>query len=263
MTNRQLLAVVLLCIGNLTAIVAEAEGKVFVREFATRPSISVKAIVTTPEKPIGQVILLPGGGGDIGLNGSGQITSKSMADNFIVRTRDMYVDAGYTTVVVDTAPDVISLMTNKDAIGKNRDDVVAVAAALKKESSLPLWLVGTSASSWRLAVMTPRLQSEVGIAGVVLTSTVVAAPEVLVAAVEKITVPVLFVHHREDACYYCKPEALQSLVDALKTPNKKVVWIEGGTSQGNPCYEWAYHGFNGRESEAVGSILSWMTAGGK
>lgn len=261
MTKNNSLAVILLGIGISMAGVVEAESKSVVREFTTRPSMSVKALVTTPEKPIGQVILLPGGGGDLGLTASGQITAAKMADNFTVRTRGMYADAGYTTIVLDTASDVVNLISSRDAVARNREDVLAVAAALKKESDLPLWLVGTSASSWRLAVMTPRLQSEVGIAGVALTSTVVAVPEVLFKTVEKITVPVLVVHHREDACFYCKPEALQPLIDALRTPTKKVVWIEGGNSQGDPCHEWAYHGFNGKEPEAVGSILSWMKAG--
>lgn len=261
MTKSDLLYFVLLGIGISASSAAGAEVKSDVREFETRPSISVRAIVTTPEKPIGQVILLPGGGGDIGLSPSGQIAAPQMADNFTVRTRSMYADAGFTTIVLDTALDVINLMRSKDAVEKNRADVLAVAATLRKESNLPLWLIGTSASSWRLAVMAPKLQSDAGIAGVVLTSTVVWAPEVMINALEKITVPVLVVHHREDACQYCKPDALKPLIDALKTPVKKVVWIEGGSSRGDPCHEWGYHGFNGKEAETVGAILTWMKEG--
>jgi hypothetical protein len=261
MTTNKVLSMAFFTIGLIIATgTAVAESKSVVREFATRPSMSVKAIVVTPDKPIGQVILLPGGGGDIGLNSSGQITARQMADNFVVRTRNIYADAGYTTVVLDTASDVLNLMNSREAYIKHRDDVLAVAGTLKKESSLPLWIVGTSASSLRLALMAPRLQSDVGIAGVALTSTVIAVPEILLKAAEKITVPVLVLHHREDACAYCKPEALQTLIDALKTSSKKVVWIEGGSSQGDPCHEWAYHGFNGKEPEAVGSIISWMKA---
>lgn len=80
-------------------------------------------------------------------------------------------------------------------------------------------------------------------------------------AVEQITVPVIVVHHRKDACSYSKPEAIQPLLDALKVPTKKVVWIDEGNSQGDPCHEWAYHGFNGKEADAVGAILSWMKIG--
>lgn len=263
MANVMFLASILVGLGFVATGNAIAQSNSVVREFATRPSMSVKAIVTSPEKAIGQVILLPGGGGDIGLNASGQITSPQMADNFTVRTRSLFADAGYITIVLDVASDVIDLIspTSRDSIAKNRDDVVAVAATLKKESKLPLWVVGTSASSWRLALMTPRLQSEVGISGIALTGTVVGKSEMYWKAVEQITVPVLVVHHRKDACFYSKPEAIQPLVDALKVPTKKVVWIEDGNSQGDPCHEWAYHGFNGKEADAVGSILSWMKSG--
>jgi hypothetical protein len=263
MTNVAFLASILIGLGFVATGNANAQSSSVVREFATRPSISVKAIVTTPEKAVGQVILLPGGGGDIGLNASGQITAPQMADNFTVRTRSMFVAAGYTTIVLDVASDVTNLIspTSRDSIANNRDDVVAVAATLKKESKLPLWVVGTSASSWRLVLMTHKLQSEAGISGIVLTGTVVGKSEMYWKAVEQITVPVLVVHHRKDACFYSKPEAIQPLVDALKAPVKKVVWIEDGNSQGDPCHEWAYHGFNGKEADAVGSILSWMKSG--
>ena len=263
MTNFMFLASILIALGFLAPGNTNAQGSSVVREFATRPSISVKAIVTSPEKAIGQVILLPGGGGDIGLNASGQITAPQMADNFTVRTRSSYVDAGYITIVPDVASDVINLIspTSRDSIARNRDDVVAVAATLKKESKLPLWVVGTSASSWRLVLMAQRLQSEVGISGIALTGTVVGKSDMYWKAVEQITVPVLVVHHRKDACFYSKPEAIQPLLDALKVSAKKAVWIEDGNSQGDPCHEWAYHGFNGREADAVGAILSWMKSG--
>lgn len=255
-------AVVMVAASGLMSVAggADAESRFIPRQFETRPSISVRAIVATPEKPVGQVILLPGGGGEMGLNDAGRVTSAKMADNFIVRTRARYVDAGFRVIVPDTAPDVVNLAANREASAKHREDVIAMAAALKKESALPIWLVGTSASSWRLAAMTPRLQDEVGIAGIVLTASVVAIPEVLLPAAAKVTVPVLLVHHRQDACYYSKPESLQSLVDALKTTSKKLVWIEGGNSQGDPCHEWAYHGFNGKEDEVLGIILGWLRA---
>lgn len=250
-------------IGAVSAAGANAESAVSVREFETRPTVKVRALVVKPEKPIGQVILLPGGGGDIGLTESGQITAPQMADNFTVRTRGIYADAGYVTVIPDTAGDMVDLMRNRESIAKNREDILAIAAAMKKDSTLPLWLVGTSASGWRLAVAAPELESRVGIAGIVLTATVVWAPEVMFVAASKITVPILIVHHHDDACYYSKPDAIPSLVEALKTASKKTVWIEGGSSQGNPCHERAYHGFNGKEPEAVGAILNWMASLGK
>jgi pimeloyl-ACP methyl ester carboxylesterase len=214
MTNFVILASMLISLGFLATGNAHAQTSSVVREFATRPSISVKAIVTTPEKAVGQVILLPGGGGDIGLSASGQITTPQMADNFTVRTRSMFVDAGYTTIVLDVASDVTNLISpsSRESIAKNRDDVVAIAATLKKESKLPLWIIGTSASSWRLVLMTHRLQSEVGISGIVLTGTVVGKSEMYWKAVEQIAVPVLVVHHRNDACSYSKPEAIQPLL---------------------------------------------------
>ena len=39
---------------------------------------------------------------------------------------------------------------------------------------------------------------------------------------------------------------------------KQLVPIKGGTSQGDPCEAYAYHGFNGVESDVVKKVTQWM-----
>lgn len=244
----------LLCISG----VARSEHKSVAREFSSGQDVVTRAIVITPEKPIGYVILLPGGDGDIGLTPSGAIGNRKMADNFVVRTRNMFADAGFTTVVLDAPCCPTFGLFSKEQYLKHLEALRTIAVTLKKESGLPLWIVGTSASAGRLALMTPKIQDDVAIAGVALTATTLSLPFMPMAGAARIAVPVLVVHHRDDGCKYCKPEEVQPFVDSLGTSSKKLVWIEGGASAGDPCHEWGYHGFNGKESEAVGAVIRWI-----
>ncbi|MGH6689214.1 MAG: hypothetical protein ACREF4_00825 [Gammaproteobacteria bacterium] len=43
-------------------------------------------------------------------------------------------------------------------------------------------------------------------------------------------------------------------------PRKELVAIDGGTSRGDPCEAFAYHGFNGLEREVVSRIAAWILA---
>lgn len=244
----------LLCISSG----ARSEHISVAREFPSGSDVVTRAIVITPEKPIGYVILLPGGDGDIGLSPSGAIGNRKMADNFLVRTRNMFADAGLATIVLDAPCCPTFGLYKRDQYLKHLEALRTIAVALKKESGLPLWIVGTSASAGRLAMMTSEIQNDVALAGVALTATVLSVPSMPVARAAKISVPVLVLHHRQDGCQYCKPEDVQPFVDLLGTLSKKLVWIEGGATAGDPCHEWGYHGFNGRESEAVGAIIRWI-----
>jgi hypothetical protein len=45
----------------------------------------------------------------------------------------------------------------------------------------------------------------------------------------------------------------------VHAPRKELLTVQGGTSRGDPCEAFAYHGFNGVEAETVGKIAAWVT----
>ena len=62
-----------------------------------------RALLTMPRgKPSAVVILMPGGGGDIGLSNDGSIARDS---NWIVRTRGRYASAGIASLLLDAGAD--------------------------------------------------------------------------------------------------------------------------------------------------------------
>ena len=141
--------------------------------------------------------------------------------------------------------------------------MLAVIAWLRQQSPAPVWLVGTSRGTQSAAyIATEASPEQGGPDGVVLTSTILtdnggrAVPKM---PVDKLSIPVLVVHHEQDGCKLCAPSDLPLLMDKLaQTPKAALIMIKGGQNTGNPCEARAYHGFNGIEAEVVGKIGAWM-----
>jgi hypothetical protein len=80
------------------------------------------------------------------------------------------------------------------------------------------------------------------------------------AELDKIILPVLFVHHREDGCWS------STLADARKiqrrlTKAAKTDFIEvvgGDPPRSDPCQALSAHGFLGGEREVVAAIAGWI-----
>ena len=76
---------------------------------------------------------------------------------------------------------------------------------------------------------------------------------------DKITIPVLIVHHEQDDCKHCRYALIPGLMGKLTaTPRKELLAFRGGKNTGDPCQAQAYHGFNGIESEVVAAVAKWI-----
>ena len=48
---------------------------------------------------------------------------------------------------------------------------------------------------------------------------------------------------------------------AWASGRERLVWIDGGSSQSNPCRGQSYHGFVGREGAVVSAIIGFVRGG--
>jgi len=131
---------------------------------------------------------------------------------------------------------------------------------------VPVWLIGTSRGTQSAAYAASQLPAPAagGPDGVVLTSTILVGSNAQDRAVPqmplgRIAVPVLLVHHRDDGCSLCPFAQLSQVAQALRgAPRTQTIAVDGGTSTGDPCEAFAYHGFNGIERRVVGAIADWI-----
>jgi len=244
-----------------TAVAAHAQ-QARVVEIATRPGVTQRFLYLAPEKPKAAAVLFPGGQGDLQIMPDGSVARQK--GNFLVRSRELFVEQGIAVAVVGPPSD----RQNLAGFRQTRDhveDIGAVIDWLRREAHVPVWLVGTSRGTLSAAYISTQLQRGNGADGVVLTSTVLAQSKntregiVLDLALERIDIPVLVVHHKQDGCRVCPISEVPRLMNKLTAaPRKEFLAVEGGISEGDPCEAFAYHGYNGIEREVVAKIAAWL-----
>lgn len=244
---------------------AARAGEERVVDLPTRPGVVQRLLVLGPEKPRAAVVLLAGGHGGLQLSPSGALGWG--AGNFLVRTRHLWAASGLLVAV----PDAPSDRQAPPYLGGIRQtpqhvaDLRAVVAWLRAQAQAPVWLVGTSRGTQSAAFAATQLGPEDGGPdGLVLTSTILTdrpgnrpVPEM---ALDRIRVPTLVVHHRQDGCGHCRFDDLPVLMEKLTAaPRRELVTVDGGASQGDPCEARAHHGFQGIEDRVVAQIAAWIT----
>ncbi len=225
--------------------------------------------VRPSQKPVASVILFAGGDGALGLTGASAM--KWGAGNFLVRTRNMFAARGLLVAVVVAPSD------RKDGMNAvfrmspgHARDIGAVAAHLKKQADVPVWLVGTSMGTFSAAGGAIAAEN---VSGLVLTSTITRSdPDWKIArshrdgvasmALPQITVPALIVSHRKDGCRLTPAADASKLKDRLTNAGKvEVELLDGGAAPvSDPCEAKSQHGFFGIEARAVDTIARFIKA---
>jgi pimeloyl-ACP methyl ester carboxylesterase len=229
-------------------------------------------ILIKPNNPVASVILFAGGHGALGLRSA--TTMKWGAENFLVRCRDLFAAHNFAVAVVDAPSDQQQGMSAMFRLsGAHAGDIGAVAAYLKKQAGVSVWLVGTSMGTFsaaRGAIATKDID------GLVLTSTITRAmSESILAkshpdgvasmALDEITVPTLIVFHRKDACKVTPAADAPKLSKRLTKASKvEIALLDGGDATlSDPCRAKAPHGYFGMEAEAVNTIAKFISDNSK
>lgn len=252
-----------LCAFLLTASVS-AQTTQSVVDIPTRPGVTQRMMVLTPPAPKAVVVLLAGGHGGLQMFPNGSV--KWGEGNFLVRTRQLFADQGLQVAVVDAPSDRQSppYLAGFRQTAEHTADLKAVIAWLRESSKLPVWLVGTSRGTQSAAFVATELSGSGGPDGLVLTSTILTETKgrpVPAMALGKLQVPVLVVHHTQDGCALCAfSDAPALMAKFTHAPRSQLLTFTGGENKGDPCEAFAYHGFNGLESDVVGQIAAWVLA---
>jgi hypothetical protein len=241
----------------LVALPVQARGVVTLQ---TRPGVQLSFFITGMQgvEPRAVALMLIGGGGNIHLREEGGKV-KFGDQNFLPRARREFIAAGIQPVILDNPSDQQAGPGMSDQFRESAEhatDLRAVIAEVKKRlPGLPVFLVTTSRSTISGAYQAKALGQE--LAGVVLSSSLFRARNSPVLAVfdfSSIAIPLLFVHHRADACFatpYYEAER-----QAAKYP---LVSVSGGKPpETGPCDPLSAHGYFGKEAETVAAIAAWM-----
>lgn len=233
-------------------------------DIPTRSGVSQRLLVMAPAEPKATVILFAGGHG--GLQITGEDSFKWGKGNFLIRSRELFKDQGLLVIVVDAPSDRQSApyLSGFRQTPEHVMDIKAVIAWAREQAKIPVWLVGTSRGTQSAAFVATELDGQDSPDGLVLTSTILTdnkgrpVPDM---PLEKLRIPVLVVHHEQDACSHCEFQEAPKLMEKLSNaPRKQLLPYTGGENRGDACEAKAYHGFNGLENEVVRQVASWIYA---
>lgn len=236
----------------------------------TRPGHFVRAVVIAPAgTPTAAVILLNGGDGLLSITPDGRITAGN--NNQVVRTREDYARAGFLTLVPDIADD---FKTGGKGVAngyrwspEHAEDIGALVMWLRAKTP-KVHLVGTSRAALSVVNAATRLEGPARPDTIVITSGMLMqvnnkAPsaEKTVGHLDRITMPVFLVYHRDDACSVTPPDKVLPFKALLtKAASVDVTMLSGGRTQGDPCEAMSYHGYLGIDGEVVRTVTAWLNS---
>jgi hypothetical protein len=222
------------------------------------------------------LVLLPGGAGFLKLDDDG--CPRKLKGNSLVRSRPLFHDAGMVTALVDAPDD----HQGNEGLGGFRidpahaEDIGRVIADLRKRTSLPVWVVGTSRGGISAANAAARLSGPEAPDGVVMTSPVTSgkigaakpwvADTVFSVPLENARMPILVVVHADDQCVRTPPGLAADIVDKTDSPREQVVTVTGGPGSGGgdslaACKGKSPHGFLDQEAEVAAGIVRFVLGG--
>jgi len=210
----------------------------------------------------GTLVMLPGGSGGIGKVGAQGWPDGS---NFLVRSAPLFAAQGFNLALVSRPSDQTDMDYPFRVSEPAMDDLRRVLRQVKASFAAPVWVVGTSRGTVSGTAAAIALRGEGLIDGLVLTSSVTLAKTtgaVPTQALDKITIPVLVLHHEKDACRVCRPHEVPAIDRGLVNSRRHalVMFSAGEGESGNPCDALHFHGFIGAERQAVERITDWIAA---
>jgi hypothetical protein len=218
-----------------------------------------KILYVAPAHARRAIVMLPGGAGNVGIEPSGELHHN---ENFVIRTRFLWVARGYAVIIPDA-------LDHEDMRGRRSSpEYAAVVAALvqfahTRVAGGPVFLLGTSQGS--IAAMNGAAHAQPGqLAGVVLTESVSrpggSHETVFDAGPADVRVPALVVANRDDACNVAPPADAPKIANSMgNSPGVRVLYVSGGLSRSrNACAALTPHGYYGIERQVVAQIAEWM-----
>jgi len=255
---------------SLVSLVSPTFADEALVRLSTRVDVTQPFLLEIPPQPKAAVLLFAGGSGSLGLSERDGRATLASGNNFLVRSRHLFAQAGLIVATLDAPSDQDDGMDDAFRVGEpHAEDIRSVVSYLKNQASVPVWLVGTSRGTLSAANGALRLGQEID--GLVLSSSISrsggrrsssdAAPQgVLSFGLESLFVPVLVVAHASDGCGVTPVDDAPRILDRFEhAPRKALKILRGGDPpRSGPCEALSAHGYWGIEAEAVRDIADFI-----
>lgn len=231
-----------------------------IRTIPTRPGVTMDFLVMTPENAgrHDALILFPGGNGA----GTFRMTEGGVVSgwNFLVRSAGRFTESGLAVFTVAPPSDhPTGMSTGFRESSEHAVDVSALTTYLEQQGYERIFLVGNSRGTLSAAFLGIRIRDS-HLKGVILTSALEYENFMRWLPLEQMQLPVLMVHHRNDACRVSSFEEARMTETSLSaTTVVDFTEVTGGAyPRSAPCDNLSAHGFFGVEEKVVQVIADWV-----
>ena len=246
----------------LTLVVFSVNANEKLITLDSRQAVTQQILIAQPNNPIANLVLFAGGKGKIKLNSSRYKNNK----NFLVRSRQLFIDRGFTTILIDAPSDKqgkLGMLKGFRNSPEHVQDVKTVINYVRSLNNKPIWLIGTSRGTEFAAYVAVHLNNKID--GVVLTSSISKTSNkgtsIVDLELDKIIVPLLAIHHQQDGCKTTKPRVIEDIKrKAYNSSRIATKLFRGGDKpiSSNPCQARTYHGYLGIEEEVADYIARFI-----
>ena len=208
------------------------------------------------------LIFIPGGDGYIRLK-PGQADNAFHFHQMLKRLTNPTLTSGKFDVVLLDSPNELSPRQPYPSARAGSDHLIRIESAVKyyrEKTGLPVWLMGHSNGGISLTEFVKHMQKEnkLNLLGGMIASGI-RSESYFKAPLD---MPVLFMHHKQDACSHTLPDSANFLYMNVKEFNKSVtdfVYVtEGETESQDPCRS-GFHMYYGASDEAAKIIDAFMS----
>ncbi len=237
---------------------------------AGRPGARVDVLVLRPAEPKAAAVLLIGGDGilDLAQDANGPMVGRGRG--FLGANREIFAAHGLLVALPDAPldqPQGLSPRFRNSA--EHTRDLDAVIVRLRKETRLPIWLIGVSRGS--LSAAYQAVHGRQAVDGIVLTSSPTRIPprsgatRVSEMGLEGLKISDLALGHAEDNCPGTPPEGAREIVRrSIASSRVKAMIVTGGGGGGpNPCGIHTPHTYEGIEGRVIAAIAAFIKSDGR
>lgn len=233
----------------------------------TRPGVTTRIVVSTPDvTPKGVFLLFPGGNGRLVIQ-DGRIIRGGFGRSSLPH----FAKNGFVAAAIDVPSDQASGFGENSRFAEAHvQDVRKIVEFAARKWDKPMFFLGHSSGTFSAAHLAVFLNDQrIGAIVLAASPTTRGRPgsglwNLSDIPLGRIAVPVLIVHHRDDAC------RATSFYEATRLPrfftsSPRVAFLEvrgGETLASDPCIgSWTPHDLFGKEPEVVAAIVHWALGG--
>lgn len=201
------------------------------------------------------LVMIPGGEGHLGLTPA-RTELGGFYERVLKPLADETMTSGKVHVVVFDSPDILpsgDFYPTSRASDDHLSRIESVVRYYKERYGKPVWLMGHSNGAISVS---EYIRSR----GDTVNGAIFSSSRAGVKISDTFASPVLFLQHRKDGCAKVSARSVVDVYATIKLAGKTAVafnWIDGGSSEGNPCYS-GYHMYFGAETQVFRAIDSFI-----